>query len=449
MSLMKLWPFVRRGLISAARTVLIGVLSVPVHIVLIVLTVLSFALTVVGVGLVLAPLVQLLVRRYADLRRWMAREWGGVDIPSPYRPRPAGAWIGSPRRWLWLVRDPATWRDLLWLVGGAPLGFASGLATLVMFVYGAQGMLVIPVIADVASDDYSGYGVTWPLNPSSYITVPFQGALVTAAVLYAAPWVLWAIGRYDHSLLAPTSSAVLARRVDRLTETRTQVVDAQAAELRRIERDLHDGAQARIVALGMSLGMAEDLVVRDPAAAQLLIAEAREASGMALAELRQLVRGIHPPVLAERGLTGGLSALALTLPLPVAVAGDLPGRPAAPVESALYFAVAEALANVVKHSGATEAWVSLTYCHATQVSAVAAQPAGGGSGGAIYCTVGDDGIGGAAPRPGSGLAGVERRLAAFDGALRVDSPPGGPTVLTMELPCVLSSPKTTPSSATG
>ncbi|MFI5909393.1 sensor histidine kinase [Dactylosporangium sp. NPDC051541] len=429
---MKLWPFVRRGLISAARVVLIGVLSVPVHIVLIILTVLSFVFTVLGVGLVLAPLVQLLVRRYADLRRWMAREWGGVDIPRPYRPPPAGAWIGSPRRWLWLVRDPATWRDLLWLLGGAPIGFASGLATLVMFVYGALGVLLIPVVDNLASGGDSGYGVTWPLNPVSYLTVPFQGALVVAAVLYGAPWLLWGIAKYDHSLLGPTSSAVLAQRVDRLTETRTQVVDAQAAELRRIERDLHDGAQARIVALGMSLGMAEDLVVRDPAAAQQLIAEAREASGMALAELRQLVRGIHPPVLAERGLTGGLSALALTLPLPVAVEGELPGRPAAPVESALYFAVAEALANVVKHSGATEAWLSLSYL-----------------GGAIYCTVGDDGVGGAAPRTGSGLAGVERRLAAFDGALRVDSPPGGPTVLTMELPCVLSSPKTTPSSATG
>jgi signal transduction histidine kinase len=214
------------------------------------------------------------------------------------------------------------------------------------------------------------------------------------------------------------------------------VVDAQAAELRRIERDLHDGAQARIVALGMSLGMAEDLVASDPVAAQALIAEAREASGRALAELRLLVRGIHPPVLAERGLDGGLHALALTLPVPVAVVVDLPGRPAAPVESAAYFAVAEALTNVVKHSQASTAWVSLAH-HPTHL------------GGAIYITVGDDGVGGADPHAGSGLAGIERRLGAFDGSLSVDSPSGGPTVLTMELPCELSSPKTSPFSATG
>ncbi|WP_426511463.1 sensor histidine kinase [Dactylosporangium sp. McL0621] len=429
---MKPWPFVRRGLVSVARVAVVGILGLPIHIVLIVLTVLSFAFTVLGVGLVLAPLVQLLVRAYANLRRQLAGQWSGVDIPRPYRPRPAGAFIGSPRRWMWLVRDPATWRDLLWLLGGAPLGVAFGFSTAILMLYGLTGIALLPVIINVTSGENGGYGVTWPLNPISYLSVPFQGALIAAGVLYAAPWVQWALARYDQSLLGPTSRSVLAQRVNRLTETRTQVVDAQAAELRRIERDLHDGAQARIVALGMSLGMAEDIVLHDPAAAQRLIAEAREASGLALAELRHLVRGIHPPVLAERGLVGGLRALALTLPLPVVVEGDLPGRPEAPVESALYFAVAEALANVVKHSGAGAAWVSLSYL-----------------GGFLYCSVSDDGVGGAAPRAGSGLAGVERRLAVFDGVLRVDSPPGGPTVLTMELPCVLSSPKISPSSATG
>ncbi|MEU7869310.1 sensor domain-containing protein [Dactylosporangium sp. NPDC049140] len=446
---MKPWPFVRRGLTSVARVAVVGILGVPIHIALIVLTVLSFAFTVIGVGLVLAPLVQLLVRAYADLRRHLAGRWSGVDIPRPYRPRPDGAFIGSPRRWMWLVRDPATWRDLLWLLGGAPLGVAFGFSTAILMLYGLTGIALLPVIINVTSGENGGYGVTWPLNPISYLSVPFQGALIAAGVLYAAPWVQWALARYDHSLLGPTSRSVLAQRVNRLTETRTQVVDAQAAELRRIERDLHDGAQARIVALGMSLGMAEDIVLHDPAAAQRLIAEAREASGLALAELRHLVRGIHPPVLAERGLVGGLRALALTLPLPVVVEGDLPGRPEAPVESALYFAVAEALANVVKHSGAAAAWVSLSYCHATQASSVGKESAGGGLDGALYCSVSDDGVGGAAPRAGSGLAGVERRLAVFDGVLRVDSPPGGPTVLTMELPCVLSSPKISPSSATG
>ncbi|MFG2039564.1 sensor histidine kinase [Dactylosporangium sp. NPDC048998] len=429
---MKAWPFARRGLISVGRVALLGIAAVPIHLVLVALTVASFVTTLAGVGLVLAPLVQLLVRAYANLRRRLAREWCGAEIPEPYLPRPDGAWIGTPKRWMWLVRDPATWRDLLWLLGGVPVGVVLGVTALVSLLYGLQGIILIPVIIDAATGWY-GYGVIWPLDDAAdYLLVPPQGVLITVGALYAAPWLLWALSRYDFSLLGPTRGTTLALRVDRLTETRTQVVDAQAAELRRIERDLHDGAQARIVALGMSLGMAEDLVTRDPEAAQALIAEAREASGKALAELRLLVRGIHPPVLAERGLVGGLRALALTLPVPVAVEGELPGRPPAPVESAAYFAAVEALANVVKHSGASAAWVSLSYF-----------------GGALYLTVGDDGAGGAAPRPGSGLAGVERRLAAFDGSLLVDSPAGGPTVLTMELPCALSSPKISPSSATG
>ena len=132
-------------------------------------------------------------------------------------------------------------------------------------------------------------------------------------------------------------------------------MDAQAAELRRIERDLHDGAQARIVSLGMTIGLAEELIERDPAAARKLLAEARESSSAALVELRHLVRGIHPPVLAERGLDGAVRALALSLPIPITVDIDLPRRPDTPVESAAYFAVAEALAHVSRHSAATTA----------------------------------------------------------------------------------------------
>ncbi|MFC5008583.1 sensor histidine kinase [Dactylosporangium cerinum] len=432
---MRVKAFVRAGATAIGRVALLGLLSPPVKLALLVLSVVSLALTVVGLGLVLAPLVAMLVRAYADLHRRVARDWSGVEIPRPYRPRPAGAFVGTPSRWLWLVRDPATWRDLLWLLAGAPTGLLLGIVGPVLLAYGLEGLLGIAIIIDAASGWY-GYGVTWPIQDAlDIISVPPQGALVTAGALYAGPWLLWALAQFDRSLLGPTRGAALAQRVDRLTETRTQVVDAQAAELRRIERDLHDGAQARIVSLGMSLGMAEDLVTRDPAAAQALIAEARQASGLALAELRHLVRGIHPPVLAERGLDGGLRALALTLPVPVAVDVDLDGRPDAPVESAAYFAVAEALTNVVKHAHASAAWVSLTHL-----------------GGALYITVGDDGAGGAVldpPGGGSGLAGVARRLGAFDGSLHVDSPAGGPTVLTMELPCALSSPRTSPSSATG
>jgi signal transduction histidine kinase len=237
--------------------------------------------------------------------------------------------------------------------------------------------------------------------------------------------------RFARLLLAPTRKTELALRVTHLTRTRTEAVDAQAAELRRIERDLHDGAQARLVALGMSLGMAEDIIGRDPEAARVLLVEARRSSGLALSELRDLVAGIHPPVLAERGLDGALRALAMALPIPVEITIDLPGRPQAPVESALYFAAAEVLTNVAKHSGANEGWGRLEY-----------------TGTNLRLTIGDNGRGGASIEAGTGLRGVARRLSALDGTLVVVSPPGGPTHVLMEVPCVLSSPKTSHSSGT-
>jgi signal transduction histidine kinase len=243
--------------------------------------------------------------------------------------------------------------------------------------------------------------------------------------------ILRADARLNRWLLGPVQSEALAKRVEQLTESRADTVDTQAAELRRIERDLHDGAQARLVSLGMSLGMAEELLASDPRAAQNLLAEARESTGLALSELRDLVRGIHPPVLADRGLDGAVRALAMAAALPVEVTVDLPGRPPAPVESAMYFAVAETLTNVAKHSGATSAWIRVTY-----------------EDGKLGTMVGDDGRGGASADSGGGLHGIERRLSAFDGIVHIASPLGGPTIVTMELPCVLSSVKISPSSET-
>ncbi|WP_327092079.1 histidine kinase [Nonomuraea sp. NBC_01738] len=208
-------------------------------------------------------------------------------------------------------------------------------------------------------------------------------------------------------------------RVRQLTESRAAVVDAQAAELRRIERDLHDGAQARLIAVRINLGLIKG--ADDPEQVRALAGRAWEDTGQALADLRDLVRGIHPPVLADRGLTGAVRAAALLCPIPVEVDIELASRPQAPVESALYFAAAEALTNVAKHSGATRAWVRARH-----------------AGGVLRLTVGDDGRGGADPAKGTGLSGISRRLSAFDGTLSVHSPPGGPSTLTMELPCALS-----------
>jgi signal transduction histidine kinase len=217
----------------------------------------------------------------------------------------------------------------------------------------------------------------------------------------------------------------LASRVELLTQTRAEAVDAAAAELRRLERDLHDGAQARLVAIGLSLRALEKLIPLNPVAATALAVECREASTLALADLRDLVRGIYPPVLAERGLGDAVRALALDSPVKVATEIDLPGRPPAPVESAAYFAVAEALSNVAKHADARRALVRIYH-----------------DDGMLRAEVTDDGSGGADPAQGTGLAGIERRLAAFDGILAVSSPVGGPTIIVIEVPCVLSSPKT-------
>jgi signal transduction histidine kinase len=209
----------------------------------------------------------------------------------------------------------------------------------------------------------------------------------------------------------------LTQRVTRLTETRRDATETAAAELRRIERDLHDGAQARLVAVGMSLRAAEQLMPANPEAAMALVAEARETSSRALDDLRDLVRGIYPPILADRGLPDALRALALDAPLAVHTEIDLPAEPPMPVAAAAYFAVAEALANAVRHAGAATVGIAVT--HADRM---------------LRATVTDDGHGGADPARGTGLAGVERRLATFDGTLAVCSPPGGPTIIAIEIP---------------
>jgi signal transduction histidine kinase len=383
-----------------------------------------------GLGMFLLPVATSAVRFRADLERRLA-SGGIVHISRPYRPMPENSRLGGWKRYRWILTDPATWRDFGWLLPGAVIGLALGILGLAIPLYGVQGITLLPLWIWIGTDWY-GYGVFWPITSvgEGFLSMP-QGLLILALGLAIAPWLRWVDARFDKVLLAPTTAAELRLRVAELTVTRADTVDAQAAELRRIERDLHDGAQARLVSLGMAIGLAEEMVDRDPKAARKLLAEARESSGIALVELRHLVRGIHPPVLAERGLEGAVRALALSLPVPTTVDADLPGRPDTPVESAAYFAIAEAFANLSRHSHARHAWVTLHYAD-----------------GVLAMTVGDDGAGGADPRGGTGLRGSERRLAAFDGTMTLSSPPGGPTVVTMELPCVLSSPKTTLSCGT-
>ena len=258
------------------------------------------------------------------------------------------------------------------------------------------------------------YAVIRPGNTS-----PWRNALILAEVAGFLGFGLWLVPRTFGA--NSWTLRELTGRVQRLAETRTAAVDGAAAELRRVERDLHDGAQARLVAVGMNLRAAERLIPASPQAALALVAEARETSSRALADLRDLVRGIHPPVLADRGLGDAVRALALDAPVRTSLDIDLPGRPDGPVESAAYFAIAEILANAVKHAGA----------HAVEIRIRHSE-------GMLRITVTDDGTGGADPAMGSGLRGIERRLDAFDGILAVSSPAGGPTIVVVEVPCALS-----------
>jgi signal transduction histidine kinase len=356
-------------------------LLVPV-IVVFVLVVVSSVLTVVWIGILLLLAVLPLGRLIANAHRRMAAAVLEEPVPAPYLPVPPGPLLGLRARAL----DPATWRDLLWMLWAMTGGFV--LSFLVFLL-----MLAV---------------VTLPLW--WYAAVP---------LMRARSWV-------DRAILSPGRTEALERRVHDLTASRAVVVDHSAAELRRIERDLHDGPQARLAAVSLSLGLADDLFETDPGAARKLINEARGTSSTALGELRDVVRGIHPPVLADRGLTGAVSALAIDMAVPVELALDVPDRLPAPVESAVYFAVAECLANTAKHAHANQSWVTLHH-----------------DGRVLRAEVGDDGRGGADLRGGSGLPGVAARLAAFDGILSVSSPSGGPTVVSWEVPCASSSPKTT------
>ncbi len=416
-----------RGMgLAAVRGLGLALVALPGSVLCFVLSLVSIVLIPIGVGLVTTPWVLTGVRAYADWRRVLAAEWGGVRIPSAYRPLPKGAnpWT----RTFGMLRDPATWRDLRWLPVDMTAGFVTALLPAVLILYSLEGFAMAAGLWRVLSDG-EGSAYWYAFVPVDSQATAFAAAAVGAVYLLIAHLFNSALFiahfRLTRAVLGPRQRE-LAERVRVLTETRQDAVDTSAAELRRIERDLHDGAQARLVAMGMDLGTIEMLIDKDPENAKQLVARARRSSADALAELRDLVRGIHPPVLAERGLGDAVRALALQLPIATEVNVELPGRAEAPVESAAYFAVSEVLANAVKHSGADRIWIDLH--HATHKDTA----------GMLRVTVTDNGRGGAVVGAGSGLAGIERRLGTFDGVLAVSSPAGGPTMVTMEIPCALS-----------
>ncbi|MEH1123066.1 sensor histidine kinase [Micromonospora sp. CPCC 206061] len=376
-------------------------------------TVAALLFSLAWIGLPVFVEVIGLVRRLAGVQRRRS----SPPIPVPYAPLPDGLL----RKVRALLTEPATWRDLGWLVVQGPVGLI-GMIAFGLWPAAVQGVLMPLVhwLLPPSVDDLSYQGIPIDDQRTAWLVIPL--GILIGLVAYALPrWYLAGEAWLARWLLAPTAAQLadqLAARVERLAETRAAVVDASAAELRRIERDLHDGAQARLVALTMNLGMAEDLFETDPDTARAMLADARAGARDAMGELRDLVRGIHPPMLADRGLPGAMQALAMASSIPIDLDLRLERRLPAPVESAAYFALSEAVANAIKHSHAERITLSAT-----------------DRGSAVVLRVSDDGRGGADPGRGTGLRGMERRLAAFDGTVRVSSPVGGPTVIEMELPC--------------
>ncbi|NEA62116.1 sensor domain-containing protein [Streptomyces sp. SID12488] len=414
---------IRTVALAGVRALLLAVGSIAGSVPLFVLLLVSLALVpVLGIGLLTTPRVVSWVRAWADWRRLTAVRWGGVRIPPRYRVPAADA--GRWARAFGVLRDPATWREFAWLPLDAVLGFLSALVPAALLLYPVEGFALALGLWRVFTDGtYVGwwYGFVPIGGQGSALAAGALGAVLLVASYHLTPALLRLHFLLTRALLG-AGRGELRERVRVLTESRRDVVDTSAAELRRIERDLHDGAQARLIAMGMDLGTAEALIEKNPDKARELLARARRSSAEALAELRDLVHGIHPPVLAERGLGDAVRALALRLPVDTEVTVELEGgRVEAPVESAAYFAVSEVLTNAVKHSGAGRVGVDLRYAD-----------------GSLRIAVFDDGRGGARVGGGSGLAGVERRIGTFDGVLAVSSPAGGPTMVTMEIPCELS-----------
>ncbi len=359
---------------------------------------------------------------------WLARALGSFSawqVRSLLGPRPAPATADQKLRYR---------RRALWIDGGTALG----LVVVTTIIWAATGagyywpQWVLLPLALLFALHVVVELVTTRL-PRRDQALAIHGGVVAAIFFFlVAVWALTSRGYFWPAwTLVGLGSAVvvhwlitrnqrrdrLTRRVETLETTRLGAVEEQDAELRRIERDLHDGAQARLVALGMSLGMAEQKVESDPEGAQQLVAEARAGVAEALKEMRDLARGIYPPVLADRGIGAALETLADRSPLTTTVSVDLPERPPAPVETAAYFVAAEAMANAAKHSGAGRIDFSVERRD-----------------GALEVEIRDDGSGGA-DAAGSGLAGLRRRVEALDGTLTVQSPEGGPTTIRAELPC--------------
>lgn len=329
----------------------------------------------------------------------------------------------APGLWAWLttrLREQATWRELGYALLFAGLLWPVDALAITAALLFPLSMVATPLLMTTVGDGHEAKVLkqwtvtTWP----TAFGVAVLGLLLMGLGAYLLGATAGARAELARLLIA-SREGELGAKVAELARSRVRLVDAFEAERRRIERDLHDGAQQRLVALTMALGLARLDAPPGPLADQLT--KAHEDAGKALAELRELIHGIHPKVLTDYGLQAAVADAADRCVVPVDVDLELPGRPTQAVESAAYFVVCEALANVAKHSGADRAQVS-----------------GGHRDGRLFLDVRDDGCGGADPSAGSGLTGLADRVSVLDGRLALTSPPGGPTLLRVEFPCELT-----------
>ncbi|MGW2815339.1 sensor histidine kinase [Streptomyces sp. NPDC001415] len=398
-------------------------LSLPISIVLFVWAVtavsVSAGLLVTFIGIPLMAVALMGCRAFGVMERARARLLLGVEIAEPQPVRSRGglmSWIGG------VLKSGVSWRHLLYSVLHFPWALFAFCTTLPIWLTGwalftyPVWQWVFPMYGGQAGLQLYGDGHhnVYLDSPGRIALTSLVGLLITLAV----PWLIRGFAMMDRvmviGLLGPSR---LEERVTELESDRGVVVDTSAADLRRIERDLHDGAQARLVALAMDLGLAKEKLTEDPKTAAKMVDEAHGEVKVALQELRDLARGIHPAVLTDRGLDAALSSVASRCTVPVQVEVDLPARPVPAIEGIAYYTVSELLQNVSKHSGASRASVDVWR-----------------AGDRLMLQVGDNGRGGADATAGSGLAGLAERLDAVDGILVVDSPRGGPTTITAELP---------------
>ena len=387
----------------------------PVSIALFFAIWMAAALIPLGIGILLVPVAVKALRSLADWKRRMAYQWSGIRVESPYLPLPPAepGFRGRFDEAVRLVKDPGTWRDVAWLFMDLCVSPMLALFSMATVIGGLLGM-AMPIIWEPFVKDWpNSLYLFVPVNETTAPFMPIPGLLVLLVGLLLAPWWVKLHSRFVRWALGPTKRTRMAA----LSQTRREIRDSSAAELRRIERDLHDGTQARLVAMGMTINTAQAMMRSNPEAAEALLTEAKNASVTALGELRDLVRGIHPPVLADRGLGDAVRALAADCAISAEVNVEIPERVGPALESAAYFAVSELLGNVVKHSGANRVDIDLRI-----------------ENGELRISVTDDGRGGADPQTGTGLRGIERRLAAFDGVLAIQSPIGGPTSAHITLP---------------